>query len=82
VREAIDLDRELRAVAVKVQDVRPDGVLAAELQSTGLATPKRYPEERLRRGQIASQSAGATDGLGWRFHPGIMEQKENIMQDS
>ncbi len=43
VGSAIDLDRELRADAVEVEDERPDRVLATEFQSAEGTAAERLP---------------------------------------
>jgi hypothetical protein len=51
---AVQLDGEFQLVAVKVQDVTPDGVLAAELQAQEAFGPQDLPKQLFGVGLLAS----------------------------
>jgi len=68
VSHAVDFDREPYGVAIEVEDVWADRVLAAELQTASSLLPERHPEQRFRRRQLTPQTTGAANGFGRCFH--------------
>jgi hypothetical protein len=68
VRGAVDFDREAERGAVKVEDVRPDRVLAPEAQAADLPAAQGLPEQNLRQCHGAPQRACALEGEERRSH--------------
>ena len=62
VRRAVDFDDEARADAGEVDDVRADGVLAAEFSFAVAAAAQEAPEFGFRAGGIGAVAPGLLDG--------------------
>ena len=57
----IDLDRPAGVLAIEVQDVGTNGVLAAKADSVQAPAPDLAPKQHLRQGHFTAQLAGAGD---------------------
>jgi hypothetical protein len=62
VSTAIYLDRELQSVAVEIEDVGSEGVLAAKSMAVQLCAAKRLSEDDFRQTQLAPERPRAVLG--------------------
>jgi len=58
-------NRQTQRVAAKIQHVRRERILAAELESTHAAIAQQLPQPLLGVGRVAAQFAGEGKGFGW-----------------
>jgi hypothetical protein len=65
---AVDFDRQLRLVAIEVEDIAADGMLPAKVQTAELARTNRSPDQALRQAETSAQILRKILGGAWRIH--------------